>query len=58
MHCKSGWIRFLSRFATRPVEEVSRELGEFLTKLLLFQKDEQGKPIAMEPSSIRNSSSI
>ena len=40
MGCKSGWIRFLNRFATHPVDLVSRESGDFLTKLLLFRKDD------------------
>jgi hypothetical protein len=40
MRCKSGWIRFLNRFPTHPVELISRELGDFLTKLLLFRKDD------------------
>jgi hypothetical protein len=38
MHCKAVGIRFLNRFATHPLELISRELGDFLTKLLLFQK--------------------
>jgi hypothetical protein len=40
MHCESGWIRFLNRFATHPVELISRELGDFLTKMLLFREDD------------------
>ena len=40
MHCKSDWIRFLNRSATHPVRLISRELGDFLTKLLLFRKDD------------------
>jgi hypothetical protein len=54
MHCTIGRIRFLNRFATHPVQEVGRELGKFLTKLLLFRKDEQGKPIEMEIDCLTN----
>jgi hypothetical protein len=38
MYCKSGWIRFLNRFATHPVEELVANWGNSFQIYYSFKK--------------------